>query len=98
MLIPIDFFPGAFALQPKEDLDLPKFELLLSALKDFQRQVLSSTYRRYLFDLLKADFSLYSFIKESNVLYRTAFLHLNIQLPLGSISRSLSREEIPHDN
>jgi hypothetical protein len=40
---PIDFFQGALALQAKVDLDLPKFELLLSATKEFVRQVLSSS-------------------------------------------------------
>lgn len=40
---PLDFFLKASALQAKRDLDLLKFELLLSAAEDFMRQVLSSS-------------------------------------------------------
>jgi hypothetical protein len=43
MYATLDFFVTAFVPKAKRELDLPKFELLLSATKDFLKQVLSSS-------------------------------------------------------
>ncbi len=91
--LPLTFFRGVFALQVKVDLDLPKFELLLRASKDFQMQAISSTTEGIPFDLFKSGIS---FPRKA---VQRAELSSSIKsTSLRGISRSLSREEIPHDN
>jgi len=70
----LTFFRSVFALQAKVDLDLPKFELLLSASKEFLKQVLSSTKEGIPFDLFKPGIS----FPRKAVLNRGTFLFIKI--------------------
>jgi hypothetical protein len=81
-------------LQAKVGLDLPKFELLLSAAKNYPNQHLSSTTEGNSFYLFKASIS---FSWES-LLTIGAFQNIKNPHSPWDISRSLSREETPHDN
>lgn len=91
MPTPLDFFSDVLALQAKVDLDLPKFELLLSATKDSLRQAISSSEEGIPFGLIQSG------VKGSNTpktaegfwLLRKVILislPVKITLPLGYFS------------